>query len=316
VIGARDDDVLAGLRAPRKHLPCRLLYDARGAELFEQICALAGYYLCRAEIALLERHLPAIATAVGARARVIEPGSGAGRKTRMLLAALDRPAVYIPIDISRDQLDLTARALRKELPALEVQPVHGDFTRMNKLPPPRAAFARTLVFFPGSTIGNFEPADAVAFLARLRELAGPGAMLVLGADANADRETLLRAYDDTDGLTAAFDLNVLAHLNRTHAATFDLNAFTHRARWNPEHSRVEMHLVSRRRQTVRVAGEVFELEDGETIVTEHCYKHSEHALRALLAGAGWGVHEVFVDPARRMHLWLAARRENRARLPR
>jgi dimethylhistidine N-methyltransferase len=310
VSGARAaDDVLAGLRATPKHLPCRLLYDLRGAALFEQICEVADYYLTRAEIALLERHLPSIAAAVGARARVIEPGSGDGRKTRMLLAALDRPAAYVPIDISAEQLEATARELRQAFPGVEVQPVHGDFTHPIELPPLRATIDGTLVFFPGSTIGNLEPADAEAFLAHLCELAGPGGMLLLGADENADCETLVRAYDDAAGVTAAFDLNILAHLNRTHDATFDLDGFVHRASWDAQRSRIEMHLVSRRRQTVRVDGEHFELARGEAIVTEHCYKHPAEALRALLEAAGWAVRQVFIDPDRRMHLWLAAVRD-------
>jgi L-histidine Nalpha-methyltransferase len=302
-----DQDVLDGLRAARKHLlPSRLLYDARGAGLFEQICTVADYYPTRAELALLEDRLPAIAATVGALARVVEPGSGAGRKTRMLLTALDQPAHYIPIDISGEQLEINARALRVEFPGLDVQPVHGDYTRDLELPPARTPCGRTLVFFPGSTIGNFEPDDASAFLTRLGELAGPGARLLLGADANADPDSLLRAYNDSDGVTAAFDLNVLAHLNRTQAASFDLDAFIHRATWDRERSRIEMHLVSRCRQTVVVAGEAFAFERGEPIVTEHCYKYPAARMAALLAGAGWQVQHVFSDPDQRMHLWLAA----------
>src|SRR5262245_20739281 len=159
------DDVIAGLRAPQKHLPCRLLYDARGAALFEQICTLDDYYPTRSELALLEAHLPAIAATVGPRARVIEPGSGAGIKTRMLLRTLEDPAGYVPIDISPEQREDTARALRAELPGLEVQPMFGDYTRPLALPPPVRPAARTLAFFPGSTIGNFEPDCAQAFLA-------------------------------------------------------------------------------------------------------------------------------------------------------
>ena len=298
------DDVLAGLRARPKHLPCRLLYDARGAELFEQICTLPEYYLTRSEVALLDAHLPAIARVLGPGVRVVEPGSGAGVKTRLLLSALDDPAGYVPIDVSGEQLELTARALRAAYPALDVEPVHGDFTRLAYLPAGAAA-PRTLVFFPGSTIGNFEPDAARAFLARFRALAGPGAALLLGADANDDPVSLVRAYDDAAGVTAAFDLNVLAHLNRSHGATFDVSRFYHRAAWDGRRDRIEMHLVSRVRQTVTVAGEPVELERGEPIITEHCYKHRPDVLAALLAGAGWRVREVFADPHGRMRLWLA-----------
>jgi L-histidine Nalpha-methyltransferase len=300
------DDVLAGLRAPRKHLPCKLLYDARGAALFEQICTLDEYYPYRSELALLDAHLPAIARAVGPAARVIEPGSGAGQKTRMLLAALDRPASYVPIDVSAEQLAVTARALTAEFAGLEVVPIAADYTQPLELPAARGP-GRTVVFFPGSTIGNFEPDEARRFLAGFAELAGPGAAIVLGADANNDPEILLRAYDDAQGVTAAFDLNVLAHLNRSHAATFDLAAFMHRAVWDAARSRIEMHLVSRRRQVIEIAGASIQLERGEPIVTEHCYKHPPEVLAALLDDAGWQVNQVFADPRGRMRLWLGTR---------
>jgi L-histidine Nalpha-methyltransferase len=300
-------DIRAGLRAARKSLPCRLLYDARGAELFEQICTVEDYYLTRAELALLDAHLDTVAAAAGPHARVIEPGSGAGRKTRMLLSALDRPAVYVPIDVSREQLEHNARALRAEYPGLEVQPLHGDYAGTLAMPSTRAEHARTLVFFPGSTIGNFEPADARAFLTRFGVLAGPNALLVLGADSNNDERSLLRAYDDRDGVTAAFDLNVLAHLNRDYGANFDLDAFVHRATWDAVHSRIEMHLVSRHRQTVWVSGERIELDRGEPIVTEHCYKHRPEVLESLLAESGWQLRRMISAPDGRMRLWLAER---------
>ncbi len=304
------DDIRDGLRAPRKSLPCRLLYDAHGAELFDQICTVDDYYLTRAELALLDQHLGTVAGEVGSRARAIEPGSGAGTKTRMLLSALDRPASYVPIDVSIEQLAHNADALRTEYPGLEVKPVHGDYTRPLVMPATRAPFDRTLVFFPGSTIGNFEPAEARRFLARFGELAGPAALLLLGADSNGEGESLMRAYDDSQGVTSAFNLNVLSHLNRDHDATFDLDAFDHRATWDPVRSRVEMHLVSRRRQTVLVGGEPFELERGEPIVTEHCYKHRPEVLENLLATSGWKVRRVFPDPRGRMRLWLAERAEH------
>jgi dimethylhistidine N-methyltransferase len=301
------DDVLAGLGAARKSLPCKLLYDAPGAALFEQICTVEEYYPYRAELALLERHLPAIAQAIGPAARVIEPGSGAGQKTRMLLEALDRPSAYIPIDVSEQQLEATARELNAQFPALEIVPIAADYTATLDVPPAPRGAGRTLVFFPGSTIGNFEPDEAHRFLTRFAGFAGDHASIVLGADANQEPEALLRAYDDPQGVTAAFDLNVLAHLNRTHAATFDLSAFMHRAVWDAQRSRIEMHLVSRRRQVVHIAGQAIAFERGEPIVTEHCYKHSPEMLAELLDSAGWRVREVFPDPRGRMRLWLGER---------
>jgi L-histidine N-alpha-methyltransferase len=301
-----EGDVLAGLSAREKRLPCRLLYDARGAALFERICALPSYYLTRSELGLLGEHLGAIAAMVGSRARVLEPGSGAGHKTRMLLGALDRPAAYVPIDVSVEQLERNARALRKEFPGLEVAPVHGDYTRT--LHVPRAGeHARTLLYFPGSTIGNFEPHEASAFLARFGELAGSGAMMLLGADSNADRESLRDAYDDPEGVTAEFNLNVLAHLNRTHDATFDLATFTHEIVWDAARARVEMHLVSSKRQRVSVGARTIAFDRGESIVTEHCYKHRPAVLERLIEGAGWRVRRVIPDADGRMRLWLAAR---------
>ena len=301
------DDLLAGLRGPHKTLPCKLLYDARGAQLFEQICTLDEYYPYRSELALLDRHLPAIARTIGPGARVIEPGSGAGQKTRMLLAALDQPAVYLPIDVSTEQLTTTARELRGAFTGLQVVPLAADYTTDLALPPDVRAAGRTLVFFPGSTIGNFEPDEARRFLTRFAALAGPGASIVLGADSNTDPEVLLRAYDDPQGVTTAFDLNVLEHLNRSHGATFELAAFMHRAVWDAARSRIEMHLVSRRRQVVHVAGEAIPLERGEAIVTEHCYKHPPDVLADLLGSSGWRVRQVFADPLGRMRLWLGER---------
>lgn len=301
------DDVLGGLLAPRKTLPCRLLYDARGAELFEQICTLDEYYPTRTELALLGQHLPALSEAIGAEARVIEPGSGAGVKTRMLLQALERPIGYVPIDISREQLEVNARALREEFPGLEVQPVCADYMAAIELPHSRRRLSRSVAFFPGSTIGNFEPDEARAFLARLAHLVGRDGMLLLGADANNDRESLVRAYDDGLGVTAAFDKNVLTHVNRTHDATFDLDAFTHRAVWDASHHRIEMHLVSIRAQTVRVGKALVRLARGESIVTEHCYKHPRASMAAMLAETGWRVRRVDADARDRMHLWLATR---------
>jgi dimethylhistidine N-methyltransferase len=298
------DDVLAGLRAPRKHLPCRLLYADAGAELFERICTLDAYYPTRTELALLDHHLPQIAHHVGPHARVIEPGSGEGKKSRMLLRALDAPSTYVPIDVARAQLMSLASQLHGELPGVDVQPVVADYAAPFEMPVPQHGYKRTLVFFPGSTIGNFEPSEARAFLARLGALAGPDRLLLLGADATRDPAILGRAYDDEHGVTAAFDKNALAHLNRTRGATFDLDAFEHRAVWNAAASRVEMQLVSRKRQVVRIAGEAIHFAAGEPIVTEHCYKHTPAAMHALLAAAGWRPRQVFTAAVTPFRLWL------------
>lgn len=301
------EDILRGLRSSPRQLPCRLLWDARGAELFARICELDDYYLTRHELALLRAHLPAIATAVGPRARVIEPGSGVGIKTRMLLDALVEAAGYVTIEVSAEQLATTAAVLRADYPALDVDPVCGDYMQAVALPPPRRPYARSLVFFPGSTIGNFELDEARTFLGRFGDAAGAGAWLVLGADSNDDESTLVRAYDDREGVTAEFDRNVLAHLARAYDGELDAAAFRHRAVWDPARRRIEMHLVSTRDQRVRVAGETFALAAGEPIVTEHCYKYAPATIAALLADAGWQVREVFVDPRGWMRLWLASR---------
>ena len=299
-----EDDVLAGLRAPRKRLPSRLLYDPTGAELFAEICTLDAYYPTRIELELLERHLPAIAQQVGPEVRVIEPGSGEAIKSHKLLRALERPVSYVAIDVAHDQLQRSAETLRAELPQVEIQTVTADYTQPFDLPASQREWRRTLAFFPGSTIGNFEPGEARAFLAMLARIAGDDRMLLLGADATRDPDTLLRAYDDEHGVTATFDKNVLAHLNRTYDATFDLDAFEHRAVWNAAASRIEMQLVSKRRQLVRIGNEDVTIAADEPIVTEHCYKHTPAAMHMLLGTAGWRIRQLFTSSQRPYRLWL------------
>ena len=295
------DDILEGLRAPQKHLPCRLLYDARGAQLFEQITTLDAYYLTRAELALLEASLPAIAEAVGPHARVIEPGSGAGRKTRMLLDALPQPAVYVPIDVSHEQLGETAEGLRSAYPGLVVAPVHADYTQAFAIPQ-GSAFARSVVFFPGSTIGNFEPTRRAPFRP-VGKLAGPGSLSRGGGfECRRARSFGLRLPRGVTRPSISTSCFTEPHARRDVRrrcvrASRDLGATL----------RIEMHLVSRRRQTVTVGGEPFAFERGEPIVTEHCYKHRPEVVATLLDGAGWHVRHVFPDPHARMRLWLASR---------
>ncbi len=298
------DDVLDGLRAPRKHLPCRLLYDAIGAALFERITTLDDYYPTRTELALLERHLPQIAQQVGPEARVVEPGSGEGKKTRLLLRGLERPSSYMPIDVAHDQLQRFASTLRAELPRLDVQPVTADYTQPFTLPTPQHEWRRTLAFFPGSTIGNFEPGDARSFLAMLARIAGDDRMLLLGADATRDPVALQRAYDDEQGVTAAFNKNLLVNLNHTRGATFDVDRFEHRAVWQAAASRMEMQLVSTCRQIVRIDGQVITFSPGEVIVTEHCYKHTPEAMGAILSASGWRTRQVFTSSQCPYRLWL------------
>lgn len=300
----RTDDVIAGLRAPQKRLPCRLLYDAAGAGMFEKITTLDAYYPTRTEIGLLEKHLPHIAAQVGPHARVIEPGSGEGIKPRMLLRALDRPAAYMPIDVANEQLQRWAHTVRSEHPTLDVVPLTADYTQPFELPAAQHEWKTSLVFFPGSTIGNFDPADARAFLSTFGRIAGEDGMLLLGADGTRDEDLLLRAYDDEEGVTAAFNKNVLAHLNRTRGATFDLDCFEHRAIWNEAASRIEMHLFSRCRQIVRIDNTTVAFTADESIVTEHCYKHAPEAMRAILAAAGWRPRQVFTAGTTPYRLWL------------
>ncbi|MBA3500861.1 MAG: L-histidine N(alpha)-methyltransferase, partial [Deltaproteobacteria bacterium] len=266
-----EDDVIAGLSAPKKRLPCRLLYDAHGAALFESITRLDTYYPTRTEDELLREHLGQIAQAVGKSARVIEPGCGDGHKTRRLLRALEKPSCYVGIDVAHEQLARFTHDLRADMPAVDVQGVTADYTQPFVLPTPGHDWKKTLVFFPGSTIGNFEPTDARSFLAMLARIAGDDdRLLLLGADATRDVPALMRAYDDPSGVTAEFNKNVLTRLNRERGATFDVDSFEHRAVWNAEASRIEMHLVSTCRQIVRVGTQTIAFAAGEAIVTEHC----------------------------------------------
>jgi dimethylhistidine N-methyltransferase len=302
--GLLEDDVIAGLSATKKRLPCRLLYDKTGAELFESITRLDDYYPTRTELELLVEHMPQIAHAVGPHARVIEPGTGDGHKTRHLLRGLDRPASYVGIDVAHEQLAAFTSRLRADMPDVDVQALVADYTHPFVLPSPQHAWHRSLVFFPGSTIGNFEPPDARSFLTMLGRAAGDDRLLLVGADATRDASTLLRAYDDPAGVTAEFNKNILRRLNRERGATFDLDCFEHRAVWNAEASRVEMHLVSTCRQIVRVGSHTFAFAAGEPIVTEHCYKHAPMAMQAILSAAGWRPRQVFTSAQHPYRLWL------------
>jgi dimethylhistidine N-methyltransferase len=279
-------EVLAGLRATPKRLPCKLFYDEVGSRLFERICELDEYYLTRTELGILRERVGEVARIVGANARIVEYGSGASVKTRLVLHALERPSAYVPIDIARGALIESAAAIALDYPELDVQPVCADYTREVELRHAAPA-SRTLGFFPGSTLGNFEPEEAVTFLRRVREHCGPGGFLLIGVDSKKDRATLEAAYDDRSGVTAEFNRNILRVLNREHRAHFSLAAFRHRAVYDERHGRVEMHLVSTSKQRVAVAGEIIGFEAGEAIVTEHCYKYGRAEFHELSRRSGF-----------------------------
>lgn len=294
-------EVKAGLRQDPKHLPCKLFYDELGAELFEEITTLPEYYPTRTELGILEAHGGAMADWIGEHARIVEFGSGSGNKTRVLLGKLKHPGEYIPIDIAEPQLLDFVADLTRDLPAIRITPIPGDYTKPITLP---RTNERTVVFFPGSTIGNFEPAEALAFLRNAHAIAGPRGGLLIGVDLRKDRETLERAYNDAAGVTAAFNLNILAHVNRVCDGDFDMEGFTHRAIYDETQGRIEMHLVSERSQVVTLdqssaARARIEFNGGESIITEYSYKYSIAGFQALAAKAGFHPAQVWTDPANR-----------------
>jgi dimethylhistidine N-methyltransferase len=279
-------DVLEGLARPQKTLSSRFFYDARGSALFERITTLDEYYLTRTEIGLLERHAGEMAALIGAQASVIEFGSGASRKIPILLRALDEPAAWVPIDIDEGTLAQSVRDLHDRFPDLRLVPIHADFMQAVVLPDNRLS-ANRVGFFPGSTIGNFRPQEALAFLRRVGATLGPSAAMIIGVDLKKDLATLLAAYDDVEGVTAAFNRNLLIRINRELGADFDLDAFAHEARYDCDRGRIEMHLVSRRPQSVRVLGRTFRFAAGETIHTEVSCKYTIDEFRLLARAAGW-----------------------------
>jgi dimethylhistidine N-methyltransferase len=296
-----EHDVLEGLAQRQKAIPATWLYDHRGSELFERITQLAEYYPTRNETQILRACAHEIADAAGPRAVVIELGSGSSRKTRLLLDALDVPQAYLPIDISAQFLQESVAELPSLYAGLRVMPVVGDFTRIESLPELRLLRAaggdagRHVVFFPGSTIGNFTPEQAVALLRRIRRVAGADALLIVGADSTQDPSVLVPAYDDREGVTAEFNKNLLERINRELHGDFDLDAFDHEARVDAQRQRVEMHLVSRRAQRVQVMGHPFRFEAGESIHTENSYKYSLPKFAQLAARAGWTHLQRWVD---------------------
>jgi dimethylhistidine N-methyltransferase len=288
------DDVLAGLAAPIKAIPARWFYDRRGSELFEAITRLPEYYPTRTETGLLERHAPEVGTMVGAGRAVVEFGSGSSAKTPLLLRCV-APSAYVPIDISGDFLRASARLLGAEFPAFPVFPVEADFTRPIALPA-AVTGAPKLGFFPGSTIGNLVPRTAVDLLRAMKDTLGEGSYLLIGMDRIKDVAILLRAYDDAAGVTAEFNLNLLHRINRELDGDIPVEAFRHRAIWNDDKARIEMHLEAQRDLRFGVDGHAFAMKRGETIHTENSHKYGNRDSRLLLRAAGWGVVKQWTDP--------------------
>jgi dimethylhistidine N-methyltransferase len=286
-------EVLEGLSAAPKTLPPKFFYDERGSALFEQITELADYYPTRTEVAILEQHRASIAEAVGAESFLIEYGSGASVKIRILLEAL-RPVGYMPVDISRNHLLEASRALASEFDWLNIYPTCADYSHAFPLPDV-ANGHRRVAFFPGSSVGNFEPDDAVTFLKEIANVVGPGGALLIGVDTKKEPAVLQRAYDDPGGVTAQFNRNLLRHINDALGADFDPAAFDHLARYDAQLGRVEMHLVSSKPQQVNVAGTKVEFAQGEALHTENSYKYAPEEFDVLAQRANFAVQQRWTD---------------------
>jgi dimethylhistidine N-methyltransferase len=293
-------DVLSGLARTPKRLAPKYFYDRTGSLLFDAICDLPEYYLTRSELAIVRARARQIVSGWGTRVRVVEPGAGSGTKTRLLLRALgaERCVEYVPVDIAREHLADAAARIRSEIPWLRVTPVCADFAAELPIGATDDATS-TVVYFPGSTIGNFDPAEAERLLARFRRVAGPGGTVVVGFDLKKEPSVLHAAYNDAQGVTAAFNRNVLVRINRELGGTFDLSSFAHYAFYEPVRSRIEMHLVSMRRQEVVVSGHTFRFAEGESVRTECSYKHDLRSAARLAAAAGLELADAWLDDARR-----------------
>lgn len=286
--------VVEGLSRADKSLPCRFFYDARGSELFEEITRLPEYYLTRVEMALLEAHVEEIVQDLGEGGALVEFGSGSSRKTEILLRQLPRLSAYAPIDVSKTALEEAKQRLNGLYPTLKLRPMLGDF-KQGVLLPNDVAVMKQLGFFPGSTIGNFAPPETAGVLRAMHKTLAPGSALIIGVDLKKDERVLIEAYNDSAGVTAAFNLNLLARANRELGADFDLAAFRHEAIYDPLEGRIEMHLVSVREQTVGLLGECFHFRDGERIHTENSYKFSVEQFSLLARAAGWRVGRYWSD---------------------
>jgi dimethylhistidine N-methyltransferase len=303
-------DVLAGLSAPIPAVPARWLYDRKGSELFDEITRLPSYYPTKTETALLTSVMPEIAGMIPPGAAIVEFGAGSQTKTPLLIEAV-KPAAYVPVDISGDYLDESAAEIAERFPDVAVHPVTADFVHPFALPASIAAMPK-LGFFPGSTIGNFVPRSATDLLRHFRALLGDGALLLIGMDRVKPVERLIAAYDDPEGVTARFNLNLLDRINRELGGTIPVDAFVHEARWNDILSRIEMHLVATRDVAFTVEGQPFDFREGASIHTENSHKYGQRGARVLLLAGGWTPLAEWSDPAHDFAIVLAEAQQNRS----
>jgi dimethylhistidine N-methyltransferase len=288
-------EILAGLEKPQKTLSPKFFYDEQGSRLFDEICELPEYYLTNTELAIMQRHVGEMAQRIGPQASLIEFGSGSSVKIRILLQHLDQLAAYVPVDISREHLVKAADAISRDFPDIEVLPVAADFTQPFDLPNPQVMPVRNVVYFPGSTIGNFSPDAADQLLRVMHHEAGENGALLIGIDLQKDVRIIERAYNDKAGVTARFNLNILRRINREFGADFRLENFRHRAAYNTGFGRIEMHLISTCDQSVRIAGRQFEFVAGEALLTEHSHKYTYKGFSEMAARAGFSVAAAWTD---------------------
>jgi len=289
------DDVVAGLGRDSKSIPCKYFYDERGSQLFEQICELDEYYLTRTELAIMQQHAGEMADQIGEGVMLVEFGSGSSVKTRILLDHLHRPIAYVPVDISADHLRKTAARLQRRYPSIERLPVCADFTEDFQLPTPSREPTHDAVYFPGSTIGNFQPEAARTLLRRIVRLCGCGGGLLIGIDLQKDPEIIEMAYNDSKGITAEFNLNLVDRMQRDLGASVQPEAFEHHASYNPESHRVEIGLISREDQEVTIGDHSFPLAEGELIRTEYSHNYTIDGFAELAAEAGLNLRKSWTD---------------------
>ena len=292
------DELIDGLRQPEKMISPKYFYDERGSQLFEEITRLPEYYPTETELGIMRDNVGEIAALVGKQASLIEFGSGSSLKTRVLLENLDELAAYVPVDISEDHLLESAQQIREDFPKLDVLPVVADFTQPFQLPSPKIMPVRNIVYFPGSTIGNFTHDAAHELLQVMHEEAGAGGALLIGVDLQKDPAIIERAYNDSAGVTAEFNRNMLRHLNREFGADFDLGAFAHSAEYNEKKGRVEIRLVSEQDQEFTLGNESFSIDRDEAILTEYSHKYTLEGFAAMAEAAGFRVEKVWMDAER------------------